>query len=319
MPPWPSSKRVEPDCVYSFAEPVTKIATLIVGSDYVGSRCGELLLKSIFASAHDRGASSMYVEVLAKHDGLVELLANFGFDDTGERTIRGELVMVKSLRPGPGVEQLHALDHQVRHGPPAIAGTGKVFVIPIWPDSGMPNCFPDAPAEPQPVIQQLELLPAPELGTHPWGNALRKAYLSNSRIRQLAPGDTVLFYKSRGAGFVDAVGVVEETLRSTDAGEVLSFVGRRTVYTPDEIYATMCERVGGVLAVLFGRIASWSHHGPSANSKQTASSQLGHSRSRKSAKGAFGGCTTSWPSSPYGDSPRIWCMILYWTQGCRIQ
>ena len=191
----------------------------------------------------------MYVEVLAKHDGLVELLANFGFDDTGERTIRGELVMVKSLRPGPGVEQLHALDHQVRYGPPAIAGTGKVFVIPIWPQWHA-QLFPDAPAEPQPVIQQLELLPAPELGTHPWGNALRKAYLSDGRIRQLAPGDTVLFYKSRGAGFVDAVGVVEETLRSTDAGEVLSFVGRRTVYTPDEI-VTMCERVGGVLAVLF--------------------------------------------------------------------
>jgi len=40
----------------------------------VGSKYGELLLKSIFATAHERGVRSLYVEVLVKHEALLELL-----------------------------------------------------------------------------------------------------------------------------------------------------------------------------------------------------------------------------------------------------
>lgn len=242
-------KRVESDCPYPFPHPVTKVATFKVDTDYVGSKYGELLLKSLFLAAHARGAASMYVEVLPKHEGLVELLGRFGFGDSGERTTRDELVMVKHLHPQPGAEALSPLDHHIAHGPPAIRGDGKLFMVPIWP-AWHGQLFPDAPAGPPPAVEQLELLTEPDLATHPWGNALRKAYLSNSRTKQLAPGDTLLFYRSRGAGTVTAVGVVEDTLRSADSAEVMSFVGRRTVYAPEDI-ARMCERVGGVLAVLF--------------------------------------------------------------------
>jgi len=93
----------------------------------VGSKYGELLLKSIFATAHERGVRSLYVEVLVKHEALLELLERFGFEASGHRTARGELVYAKSLRGSP--DGLSALDYHVRYGPPAIAGTGQIFLV----------------------------------------------------------------------------------------------------------------------------------------------------------------------------------------------
>jgi hypothetical protein len=86
--------------------------------------------------------------------------------------------------------------------------------------------------------------------THPWGNALRKAYLCNSSTKQIRLGDLLLFYRSQDARRVSAVGIVEATLRSTAGDEVAQFVGNRTVYALDEI-STMCRSVRGVLAIRF--------------------------------------------------------------------
>jgi L-amino acid N-acyltransferase YncA len=241
-------KRREEDCAYDFPQPVTKIATFKVNTDYVGRKYGELLLKSLFMAARNRDVSSMYVEVLPKHEVLVHLLRNFGFMHSGRATSRGEHVLVKYLVPPPDPVATTALEHHIAYGPPAILGTGQVFIVPILPE-WHEQLFPDAPSD-QAIDLQLELIPEPRLITHPWGNALRKAYLSNSRITRLRPGDTILFYRSRGTGTVTAVGVVEDTMRSTDPLQIIGFVGGRTVYTPDEI-GRMATRVGGVLAILF--------------------------------------------------------------------
>ena len=241
-------KRLEEDCRHPFPQPVCKLATLKVNEDYLGSKYGELLLKSVFAAARQRRTASMYVEVLPKHDGLIDLLARFGFADSGARTPRDELIMVKHLRPPEGSGPLSALEHHVSYGPPAIAGTGAVFLVPIRPH-WHGQLFPDAPDQRR-TYEQLSLIAVPQTPTHPWGNALRKAYLSNSASNRLQPGDTLLFYRSRGLSSVTAIGVVEETRRSSDPGEVLAFVAGRTVYTPEEV-AAMCRSVRGVLAVLF--------------------------------------------------------------------
>jgi hypothetical protein len=241
-------KLTEPDCAHAFPQPVTKVATLKVNSDYVGSKYGELLLKSVFAAAHEREAASMYVEVLPKHEGLVDLLGRFGFRHSGQVTGRGELVLLKILRPVEGADVLPPLEHHIAYGPPAISGKANVFLVPILPEWHR-QLFPDAPGEP-PAFEQLQLIADPQTITHPWGNALRKAYLSNSPTNLIRAGDTLLFYRSAGPSNVTAVGVVEETLRSADPAEILAFIGGRTVYTPAEI-STMCRGVRGVLATLF--------------------------------------------------------------------
>lgn len=59
----------------------------------------------------------------------------------------------------------------------------------------------------------------------------------------------MLFLRTREAQMVNVVGVVEETLRSSDPTQILAFTGRRTVYTPTEIHE-MCSR-REVLAIRF--------------------------------------------------------------------
>ena len=63
-------------------------------------------------------------------------------------------------------------------------------------------------------------------------------------------GDILAFYRSDDHRSIRAIGVVEGVLRSVVAQEVVTYVGRRTVYTPREI-ADLARRVRGVLAIRF--------------------------------------------------------------------
>jgi len=234
--------KAEHDCQHDLPAPVIKVSTFKVSADYGQGKFGELLVKAIFSEAHHAEAGSLYVEVFDKHQALIALLTNFGFVDTEVRTGRGELVMAKSLRPA-GDEELDDLAHHIRFGPPALLARQAAFVVPIWPQ-WHDQLFPER----VPPTDQLALFDPP--ATHPWGNALRKAYLCNSQTKQVRPGDVLLFYRSRGRASICAVGIVENTLRSSDPTDISRFVGIRTVYTYDEISA-MCGRVQGLLAITF--------------------------------------------------------------------
>jgi hypothetical protein len=67
--------------------------------------------------------------------------------------------------------------------------------------------------------------------------------------RQLDTGSTLLFYRSWDEQAITCVGVVEDTLVSSDATSVAEFVGQRTVYSLQEIGA-MCQH-GEVVAIRF--------------------------------------------------------------------
>jgi GNAT superfamily N-acetyltransferase len=231
----------EPECDYALTQPVMKISTFKVDEGFAGSKYGELLLKAIFQATSDEGTATLYVEVLPRHELLVQLFLEFGFEDSGPRTPRGELVLAKRLRPGDEAADVNDLEYHVRYGPPALRVT-RAFAVPIQP-RWHEQLFPDAP--------DLQLMLDVSLASpHPWGNALRKAYLTQSRITKLVPGDVLLFYRSQDASAVTAAGIVERTLRSANPDEIVTFVGRRTVYTPDEI-SRMCASVAPPLAILF--------------------------------------------------------------------
>jgi hypothetical protein len=82
-----------------------------------------------------------------------------------------------------------------------------------------------------------------------FGNAIKKAYLSKGSTRSLTPGDCLLFYRSHDLHAATTVGVVEDTLVSSDPSDIAAFVGPRTVYSFDEIVAMAHDRP--VLAILF--------------------------------------------------------------------
>jgi GNAT superfamily N-acetyltransferase/rRNA-processing protein FCF1 len=238
----------EKDCAYNFHNPVIKISTFKVAPNHAGAKYGELLLKSIFRIAARKQAATLYVEVFSKHELLVDLLEIFGFQESPHQTSRNELVLAKSLiRPADNSEY-SSLDYHMLFGPPAIKTTERSFVVPIIPQWHN-MLFPDSPAGP-PYSQ----MPLPGMSiaseNHPSGNALRKAYLCNSNIGSLEPGDILLFYRSRDLKAVTTIGIVESVIRSADPQEIMTYVGRRTVYRPDEI-VTMCRSVRGVLAILF--------------------------------------------------------------------
>jgi hypothetical protein len=184
---------------------------------------------------------------LARHT-LIDLLESFGFSKSAHLTNRSELVLVKSLAHPKYPERYSPLQFHILFGPPAIQTTARSFVVPIIPKWHR-QLFPDSPEE-SPYSQMT--LPGLEIESenHPSGNALRKAYLCNSNTELLEPGDTLFFYRSHDLKAITTIGVVESTLRSEDPQEIMTFVGRRTVYRPDEI-VTMCRSVRGVLAILF--------------------------------------------------------------------
>ena len=230
----------EHDCEYGFLTPLLKISTFKVAAHHAGAKYGELLLKSIFRITARRSVQTLYVEVFAKHEPLVDLFESFGFRSSAHSTSRDELVLVKDLAYPKNPERHSPLEFHVLFGPPAIQTADRSFVVPIIPKWHR-QLFPDSPEE-SPYSQMT--LPGLEIESenHPSGNALRKAYLCNSNTELLEPGDTLFFYRSHDLKAITTIGVVESTLRSASPQEIMTFVGRRTVYRPDEI-VTMCRSV----------------------------------------------------------------------------
>lgn len=227
----------EADTPYGLPGRVLKVSTLKVTDEAHGRRYGELLLKTLFNHAEHHSHDAIYVTVFEKHATLVDLLTAFGFRDQG-RSPLGELVLTKSRRPPAQDATLGPLEFHTTFGPPAIDTRAPYFVVPVeprWHDV----LFPDYPG-------QLSLL----TGEHPYGNALRKAYLCNAPTRRVTPGATLLFYRSRERSAITVAGVVEDVHLSHVQEEVARYVGRRTVYTLEDI-TRLCRSARPVLTLLF--------------------------------------------------------------------
>ena len=80
-------------------------------------------------------------------------------------------------------------------------------------------------------------------------NAIKKAYLCKSPIRDLRPGDLLSFYRSKDSQSICSVGIAEKIKRFTNADDLISFVSKRTVYTHEEMRKIISK--GEVLAILF--------------------------------------------------------------------
>jgi GNAT superfamily N-acetyltransferase len=229
---------------HGVAGPLLKLSTFKVAAGYSGQKYGELLLKAIFEQAHLEQMNGIYVTVFDMHDQLLGLLEDFGFERLAARTALNELIMVKHLRPTTEAHD-EPLQHHIRYGPPSLLLSGvQPFLIPIEPRWHR-VLFPDA----EPVKEEGLFPESQGLVNQPFGNALRKAYLCNSPTRLLGPGCPLLFYRSQDEQAVFVIGVCEETLVSREAAEIAAHVGRRTVYTYEEIEGL--TRRGDVLVVRF--------------------------------------------------------------------
>jgi predicted nucleic acid-binding protein len=228
--------KVENDRPFGIEGKVLKLCTFKVAPNAAGAKRGELLLKATFLHANEISADAIYVTLFDEHQGLARLLSGFGFARFDELTPLGEQVFIKELRSTFVPPNLSALEFHVRYGPPAIK-VAHVYVVPIKPEYH-DVLFPEANLRPS------------VFGPEPSGNAILKAYLCQSVTNSIAPGDTLLFYRSHDVMSVTAIGVVESAERIYDPVEVRERVGFRTVY-PDKVIRAMFRRGESVLTILF--------------------------------------------------------------------
>lgn len=219
-----------------------KICSFKVADESLGLRLGELLLKTVFGYAAENSYDSMFVTAFPKQIRLVELFNAFGFEALPELHGAGEMVLLKHMTySAAAATALSALDFHIKYGP-FVTRFAEVpaFIVPIQPQYHA-MLFPEAE-------DQTSFL----AGQTAFGNSIRKAYLCHAAITTVTPGSSLVFYRSQDFKAATALGIAEGTMRSGDSAEIARFVGRRTVYSFDQIKA-MCDH-RPVLAIQFRQV-----------------------------------------------------------------
>lgn len=217
---------------------ILKICTFKISGKKWGYGYSELLLKVIFKYGDINQIDYMYITAFNKHGGLIKLFEDFGFIALEETSKLEELILVKKCKYDEQ-DYDNTLPHEfnIMFGPSQVKLHDTLFYfVPInplyhaqlFPEAGPPLSF--------------------GFGFTTAGNSIRKAYLCHSIKRNLDPGSILMFYRSRDYHEIICIGVVDGTLRSSDPMKILRYVGKRTVYSFDEI-EKMCKKE--VLAILF--------------------------------------------------------------------
>ncbi len=219
-PPLPQKKRL-------------KIATLKV--THVGNKIGELLLKISIDLTIQNGCDEIFLtHFTEENDRLVDLIREYGFVKAGINS-RGEEIFLKKMIPeSRDIEGLTPIDIFKKYYPSFYDGPEvKKWIVPIYPDYHT-RLFTDYGHRQTMLLEHVgEFIIE--------GNSIKKAYLSHSRIRQFKPGDILLFYLTKDQQTFDrqivtSLGVIEEVrVGLTGTDEIIRFVGKRSVYTRDEI------------------------------------------------------------------------------------
>jgi hypothetical protein len=196
----------------------------------VGNKIGELLLKiSIDLTIQNACDEIFLTHFTEENDRLVELITEYGFVKVGANS-RGEEIFLKKLIPeSRDIVGLPVTEVFKKYYPSFYDGVAvKKWIVPIHPEFHT-RLFTDYGHRQTMLLEHVgEFIVE--------GNSIKKAYLSHSRIKQLKPGDILLFYRTKDDQSVTSLGVIEEIrIGMTATDEIIRFVGKRTVYTRDEI------------------------------------------------------------------------------------
>lgn len=205
-----------------------KISTLKVGEARWGSKVGELLISIAIREAINLELSQVYLtHYITEEDYLVDLIESYGFEHASNKD-DGEAIFLKRLIPPVGVDP-DPLEMASQYYPSFYDGPDvDKFIVPVQPKYH--NKLFTSYQKRQPPIHEF----SGEF--HSEGNAIRKAYLSNSKTRKINPGDLLLFYRSVDHQEVTSLGVCEQVEYGlTDPDEISRIVGKRSVFSEQEI------------------------------------------------------------------------------------
>lgn len=138
-----------------------------------------------------------------------------------------ELVFFKPMNPPKDLLPMNPLDFHIRYSPHYYDDENiKKFVIPIQ-NKFHDSLFPE-------MAQQLSLGGISLTSVIP-GNTIRKVYLSHANIKDLPPGSLIFFYRSSPAQHITTIGIVESADRLTDVESLAAAIGKRSVYSNEEV------------------------------------------------------------------------------------
>lgn len=219
-----------------------KVCTFKVADEHGGFRYGESLLKCLFDYAEANGYEYVYLTAKPDKEHLIDWLSEFGFENAGPTEAGDEVRLVKRrLFSQVDVDEHDPYEFHVKFGPPGVKWEGvTAFIVPIVPKF-VERLFPETPG------QQASLFS----GHEAHGNGLRKAYLCRSGTRSIRRGNLLYFYRSQQDQGITAVGVVEEVEAMSDPKAIVRAVGKRTLYTYDEIAEMTADGTREVLAINF--------------------------------------------------------------------
>lgn len=207
-----------------------KIATLKV--THIGYKIGELLIKVSIDLALQYGIDEIYLtHFIEPEDHLVELIQDFGFSQAAVlQDQRPEPVFIKHLKlTEPWISLEKPVDVSRICYPSFYDGKSvDKFIVPIKPEYHE-KLFTDFRERRQTRLSEH----MGEFVTE--GNTIKKAYLTESKIRKLKPGDIVLFYRSQDLHAITSLGVVDQFYPNIPPGEIMRIIGKRSVYSTDEI------------------------------------------------------------------------------------
>jgi ribosomal protein S18 acetylase RimI-like enzyme len=209
-----------------------KLCTFKVGEEVRGRKIGELLLKAAFRFATEARCENIFIHANPEAQApLIDLLEDFGFQQHG--SYGDDFAYVKEHPRRMPAVRMDPVPFLRRYFPHYRSDVEiRKFIVPIQPQFHR-IVFPDYPGNATSMIH----------GEHQVhvGNAIKLAYLSHAPTNQVGSGDIVLFYRSHDTRAITSLGVVERTMVSDDADDIMQMVSRRTVYSSTQI-DEMAER-----------------------------------------------------------------------------
>ncbi len=247
-----SSNELESICIYKEAkeddyinynlpQKSLKLATFKVAESHRGKKLGELMLKQAFFYSVTNQFKSCWMTVFPKHKILIDLIKDFGFDEIAETDLKDkgtketELVFQKYFTK-PGAPQIKGLDYHIKYFPFYDDSSHiKKYIIPIQ-ERYYHILFPEKNLQMSLPIEPIEEDEIP-------GNTIKKVYLCHAPIKQLKCNDLVFFYVSTPVQAITSIGIIESVFRSNELLEVVSLIGKRSVYSFEEIKKMTNQRV----------------------------------------------------------------------------
>lgn len=233
---------------------VLKVSTFKVSEKFRGERIGEHFIKKITWFASLNKYDSIYLTAFPKQKFLVEILQEFGFDIAG-RTDNGELIIYKSFLGQK--DDLSPLNFHKKYYPLLPQNSARKFLIPIIPQYHE-KLFPEATTLPElPLFEQLDAKGSIlEREIRITANTIRKVYLCRTPTKSIQPGDILFFYLSKAQSIqncqcITAIAVAEHTQETDRFDTLIQNVGRRSVYSIDELNNLLKQKTSPITIINF--------------------------------------------------------------------